>query len=358
MNAKINGYTDTLNARRNGGEALDVEKVVEEIAGQAELTDLEAGVVLRFVFPPMSVPEGVHRIKVARGGTPEPAAADFLDAVIAESETAAPGFAAKVDDAYHRRVSDGVLRQLVESMDNPVRYSARVAWSDEDEAFVATVPELPGVSGIGPTASEAVREAHAAAQLAITVLREDGMPVPAPLPCGDPLTFLTAEHREEAELFPVGSAWRHYRAEGVYRVVGYAVFKGLNGNPADGTLCIRYTKGDGVEFVRPGESFSDSFLRIREGYLGNEGAELNRPTPEQRAAWLANPAAPSDSTRLTEIYVAGCYLEHALRERGRSEAKVEAACFLFGRRCFGREPWAVFDALLAEFDRRVSEEAP
>jgi DNA-binding transcriptional regulator YiaG len=34
---------------------------------------------------------------------------DFLDEIIAESEAQSPGFAARVDDAYHRRVMGGAL---------------------------------------------------------------------------------------------------------------------------------------------------------------------------------------------------------------------------------------------------------
>lgn len=36
---------------------------------------------------------------------------DFLDEVIAESEAASPGFAAKVDDALHRRVQGRALAE-------------------------------------------------------------------------------------------------------------------------------------------------------------------------------------------------------------------------------------------------------
>ena len=65
-------------------------------------------------------------------------------------------------------------------MPNKLHYSCNVRWSDEDEAFVATVPELPGVSGIGDTVDQAAAEAHVAAELAVKVLEEDGAPVPEP----------------------------------------------------------------------------------------------------------------------------------------------------------------------------------
>ena len=64
-------------------------------------------------------------------------------------------------------------------MKNSERYSSIVRWSEEDEVFVAVVPELPGVSGFGDTADQAVAEAQIAAALAVGVLRADGHPVPA-----------------------------------------------------------------------------------------------------------------------------------------------------------------------------------
>jgi predicted RNase H-like HicB family nuclease len=40
-------------------------------------------------------------------------------------------------------------------MDAELRYRVLIAWSDEDEAFVAEVPELPGCAADGQTYSEA-----------------------------------------------------------------------------------------------------------------------------------------------------------------------------------------------------------
>jgi predicted RNase H-like HicB family nuclease len=60
------------------------------------------------------------------------------------------------------------------------QYSINLRWSDEDEGYVAEVPELPGVSAVGETPEEAVHEVQDAAQACIESLREDGLPVPAP----------------------------------------------------------------------------------------------------------------------------------------------------------------------------------
>ena len=59
-------------------------------------------------------------------------------------------------------------------------YSFRVFWSEEDDAFVASCPEFPGVSGIGESAEEAVAEAKQALELAIETHREEGWPLPNP----------------------------------------------------------------------------------------------------------------------------------------------------------------------------------
>ena len=59
-----------------------------------------------------------------------------------------------------------------------LHYSTIVRWSEEDEAFVAVLAELPNLSGVGDTPDEAVREAFVAAAAAVEVLQEDGLPVP------------------------------------------------------------------------------------------------------------------------------------------------------------------------------------
>lgn len=84
---------------------------------------------------------------------------------------------------FHKgwRVWRHALRRGPEPKPAPaVRYSCVVRWSDEDEAFVATVPELPLTSGIGDTADAAVREAHIAAGLAVEIIKLDKQPVPEP----------------------------------------------------------------------------------------------------------------------------------------------------------------------------------
>lgn len=63
------------------------------------------------------------------------------------------------------------------------RYEIIIYWSDEDDAFVAEVPELPGCMAHGATQEEALGNAKQAAQLWIDTAREFGDPVPEPRGC-------------------------------------------------------------------------------------------------------------------------------------------------------------------------------
>jgi predicted HicB family RNase H-like nuclease len=59
-------------------------------------------------------------------------------------------------------------------------FGARVLWSDEDEAFVALCPEIPGTSGIGDTPLEAMVELDTALSLALNVMEEERRAIPEP----------------------------------------------------------------------------------------------------------------------------------------------------------------------------------
>jgi len=60
------------------------------------------------------------------------------------------------------------------------RHSVIVQWSEEDQAFIATVPELPGLSAFGETQEEALRELDIAKGAFLDVMREDGQEIPEP----------------------------------------------------------------------------------------------------------------------------------------------------------------------------------
>ena len=60
------------------------------------------------------------------------------------------------------------------------KYEIIIYWSNEDNAFIAEVPELPGCVAHGMTTEEALRNANDAIQLWIDTAREFGDPVPEP----------------------------------------------------------------------------------------------------------------------------------------------------------------------------------
>jgi len=63
-----------------------------------------------------------------------------------------------------------------------VRYSIRVAWSEEDAMFVAICPALGGISALGETVQQAVIELEDAMALAVETYESEGWPLPPPDP--------------------------------------------------------------------------------------------------------------------------------------------------------------------------------
>ncbi|MGR3218948.1 MAG: type II toxin-antitoxin system HicB family antitoxin [Candidatus Anammoxibacter sp.] len=60
------------------------------------------------------------------------------------------------------------------------KYSINLAWSKNDECWIATTDELPGLSAFGETAEEAVKEAKNATQGFLDVYEKDGNQIPWP----------------------------------------------------------------------------------------------------------------------------------------------------------------------------------
>ncbi len=60
------------------------------------------------------------------------------------------------------------------------KYSINLTWSDEDNCYVATVSEFPGLSAFGDTPEEAIEEAKIAVEGFLKVYKEDGCPIPKP----------------------------------------------------------------------------------------------------------------------------------------------------------------------------------
>jgi len=60
------------------------------------------------------------------------------------------------------------------------KYSLQIKWSDEDNGYIATAPELPGLSAFGNTREEAVSELKVAAEAYLAALKESGQALPVP----------------------------------------------------------------------------------------------------------------------------------------------------------------------------------
>ena len=60
------------------------------------------------------------------------------------------------------------------------KYSMFISWSEEDQAYIVSVPELPGCMADGKTPEEAVKEAQTVIELWIETALEDGETIPEP----------------------------------------------------------------------------------------------------------------------------------------------------------------------------------
>jgi len=65
-------------------------------------------------------------------------------------------------------------------MANKFRYEVIIYWSNEDHAFIAEVPELPGCAADGSTYQEAIANAEEVIQEWIETAHELGRTVPEP----------------------------------------------------------------------------------------------------------------------------------------------------------------------------------
>jgi len=60
------------------------------------------------------------------------------------------------------------------------KYEVIIYWSNEDNAFIAEVPELPGCMAHGETPEKALKNANDAIQLWIDTAKEFGDEIPEP----------------------------------------------------------------------------------------------------------------------------------------------------------------------------------
>ena len=61
-----------------------------------------------------------------------------------------------------------------------MRYEIIIYWSEEDRAFIAEVPELPGCAADGATYKEALTNVEVIIQEWIETAKELGRPIPQP----------------------------------------------------------------------------------------------------------------------------------------------------------------------------------
>jgi predicted RNase H-like HicB family nuclease len=85
------------------------------------------------------------------------------------------GFDERIRGSHHIFTKEGV-----EEMMKMIRYEVIIYWSDEDEAFLAEVPELPGCMADGVTYQEALANVEGVIQEWIDTARELGRPIPEP----------------------------------------------------------------------------------------------------------------------------------------------------------------------------------
>jgi predicted RNase H-like HicB family nuclease len=61
------------------------------------------------------------------------------------------------------------------------KYLIEIFWNEEDQGYIAIVPDLPGCSAFGATAEEAAHEIEDAQEAWIAACRASGDPVPPPM---------------------------------------------------------------------------------------------------------------------------------------------------------------------------------
>ena len=59
-------------------------------------------------------------------------------------------------------------------------YHINIFWSDEDQCYVADIPDLEYCSAFGDTAREALEQVEIAKAAWLAAAREDGRPIPEP----------------------------------------------------------------------------------------------------------------------------------------------------------------------------------
>ena len=59
-------------------------------------------------------------------------------------------------------------------------YHINIFYSEEDEGYIADIPDLEGCSAFGETPAEALQEVQKAKELWLQSARSEGKPIPSP----------------------------------------------------------------------------------------------------------------------------------------------------------------------------------
>lgn len=60
------------------------------------------------------------------------------------------------------------------------KYSINIFWSEEDDCFVAIIPDFPNLSAFGDSYEDAIADAKQVLHMAVESLERDGIPLPQP----------------------------------------------------------------------------------------------------------------------------------------------------------------------------------
>ena len=78
------------------------------------------------------------------------------------------------------RVSQMTQKSWRGKMESELKYEIILYWSNDDDAFIAEVPELPGCSADGATYREALANAEQIIREWLETASELGRPIPKP----------------------------------------------------------------------------------------------------------------------------------------------------------------------------------
>lgn len=100
---------------------------------------------------------------------------------------------------------------------NVTKYKINLQWSERDEAWIASVPELPGCMADGKTPAAALEEVGRVIKDWIEEAQRIGNPVPAPMPSIDSVAMASPYLNTAAIARAMGLAPRTLRARIAHR---------------------------------------------------------------------------------------------------------------------------------------------